>query len=108
MANRAWPHTPGSDWARVVLVGPQEHLPDDGEQVGFLPPDTAAPVQIVWSTWKPWGFTAWLYEWHGEALIDRGRTDALIYRAKRVVPMEEFPPAIGDATDVWADAVDLI
>lgn len=106
MANWAWPHTPASNWARLLLEGG----PFDGEEVSFLPPDTAAPVQIVWSGWFPWGPAAYLYEWHGETTTDRGRTDALIYRPPvwqdeymragrgRRLSQEEIPPVLaGDA-----------
>lgn len=105
MANWAWPHTPASNWARAVLTGG----PFDGEEAAFLPPDTSAPVQIVWSGWGPHGFTAWLYEWHGDVTTDRGRTDALVYRptGRRLAP-DEIPPIIGETAEVWADGADLI
>jgi hypothetical protein len=112
MANWAWPHTPASNCARLVLAGG----PFDGEEVAFLPPDLAAPVQIVWSGWFPWGFSAYLYEWHGETTMDRGRTDALIYRppitqaadlrvhrGRRVDP-DEIPPQVAEDVEVWAGA----
>lgn len=105
MANFAWPHTPASYCARVVLVGG----PFDGEEVAFLPPDLAAPAQIVWSGWFPQGFTAWLYEWHGETTLDRGRVDALVYRPTgRCLPPEEMPPLVAEAAEVWADSADMI
>lgn len=105
MANWAWPHTPASNCARLVLAGG----PFDGEQVAFLPPDLAAPAQIVWSSWSPYGFTAWLYEWHGEKTMDRGRTDALIYRPTgRRLAAEEIPPLIAEDTEVWADTAAMI
>lgn len=115
MANWAWPHTPNSSMARILLSGG----PFDGEQVGFLPPDTANPAQIVWTGWFPWGFTAYLYEWRGETSMDRGRTNALIYRpviswrddqpheGRRITP-EEIPPAVGDNAEVWADGAAMI
>jgi hypothetical protein len=105
VANWAWPHTPASNCARLVLTGG----PFDGEEAAFLPPDLAAPAQIVWSGWSPQGFTAWLYEWHGETTMDRGRTDALVYRPTgRRLAVEEIPPQIADDADTWADAFDLV
>lgn len=105
MANWAWPHTPSSICARLLLLGG----PFDGEEVAFLPPDLAAPAQIVWSGWSPQGFTAWLYEWHGEKAMDRGRTDALVYRATgRRLAAEEIPPLIADDAEMWADGAAMI
>jgi len=105
MANWAWPHTPSSNLARILLTGG----PADGEQAGFVPPDTSPPIQVVWSTWMPWGFDACLYEWHGDTTFDHGRTDALIFRfTGRRIAAAEIPPAIADAADLWADGVDLI
>lgn len=105
MASWAWPHTPADNLARVRLVGG----PFDGEEVGFLPPDTTAPAQIAWGGWMPWGFDSWLYQWDGERIVDRGRTDALIYRptGRRLGP-EEIPPLIADDAEVWADGADLM
>ena len=105
MANWAWPHTPASYCARIVLTGG----PFDGEEVAFAPPDLAVPVQIVWSGWFPWGFDAWLYEWHGETTVDRGRTDALIFRptGRRLDP-DEIPPLIAEDVEVWADGAAMI
>jgi hypothetical protein len=116
VANWAWPHTPASHYARIVLTGG----PFDGQEVAFLPPDLAAPVQIVWSGWFPWGFSAYLYEWHGETSTDRGRTDALIYRpplgqdehlrvhrGRRLGP-EEIPSLIAEDAEVWADGAAMI
>lgn len=105
MAAWAWPDIPASNWAKIRLVGG----PFDGEEAGYLPPDIAAPVQVVWSGWSPQGFTAWLYEWHGEATTDRGRTDALIYRpsGRRLGP-EEIPPLIAEVAEVWADGAEMI
>lgn len=106
MANWAWPHTPASYLARLRLADG----PFAGEEPAFLPPDIAAPVQIVWSGWLPGeGFVAYLYEWHGETATDQGRTDALLFRytGRRLVP-EEIPPLIADDVEVWADGVDLI
>lgn len=101
MANWAWPHTPSSNWARLRLVGG----PFDGEEVAFVPPDIAAPVQIVWSAWLSGGFVAYLYEWHGETTMDRGRTDALVYRPTgRTLPPGEIPPLISDDAELWANA----
>lgn len=105
MANWAWPHTPPDNMARILLRGG----PFDGEEAGFVPPDIAAPVQVAWGGWMPWGFDAWIYEWNGECTTDRGRTDALIYRpsGRRLRP-DEVPPAIGELTETWADGADLI
>lgn len=100
MANFAWPHTPASYCARLVLAGG----PFDGEEAEFLPPNHHAPAQIVWSGWSAQGFTAWLYEWHGERTMDRGRTDALVYRptGRRLAP-DEIPPALAEDVEIWAD-----
>ena len=100
MANWAWPHTPSSRLARLLLVGG----PFDGEEAAFAPADTQVPAQIVWSGWLPWGFDAWKYEWHGETRTDLGRTDALVYRftGKRL-PADLVPPVIAEAADLWAD-----
>jgi hypothetical protein len=102
VANWAWPHTPDSAMARVMLADG----PADGEQIGFLPPDTTAPAQIVWSGWFPGhGFTAYIYQWYGEATKDRGRTDALVYRCTgRRIPPDDIPPVISEAADLWAAA----
>lgn len=90
-----------NNYARLRLYGG----PFDGEEVAFLPPDLAAPVQIVWSGWSPQGFTAWLYEWHGAVTMDRGRTDALVYLATgRRVTVDEIPPQIEADTCLWSDA----
>ena len=116
MANWAWPHTPASHCARLVLIGG----PFDGEEAAFLPPDHTPPVQIVWSGWFPWGFRAYLYEWRGETRTDRGRTDALVYRPPvrqasdfgvswgQSVPPEAVPPVMAEAAELWADGSDLI
>lgn len=105
MANWAWSHTPSSRLARLMLVGG----PFDGHPAGFVPADLAAPVQIVWSGWMPWGFDAWLYEWHGEGRIDRGRTDALVYRATgRRLTADEIPPVLAADSDLWADGAMLL
>ena len=105
MANWAWPHTPASNLARLILRGG----PFDGEAGVFVPPDTPAPVQLVWAGWLPGvGFQAWLYEWKGETVIDQGRTDALVYRPSgRRVPADEIPPVVADAAYQWADAANL-
>lgn len=105
VANWAWPHTPASNCARLMLFGG----PFAGEQVAFLPPDLAAPAQIVWSGWSGHGFTAWLYEWHGEVTVDHGRTDALVYlcTGRRLTP-DEIPPLIEEDTEMWADSAALI
>lgn len=105
MANWAWPHTPSSDLARLMLVDG----PFDGEQAGFAPPDQTVPVQIIWAGWMPWGLDAWLYEWHGEGTIDRGRTDALLFRfTGRRLAADEIPPAVGDAADLVSEGAELI
>lgn len=100
MANWAWPHTPASNCARVLLVGG----PFDGEVVDYWPPDRAVPAQIVWSGWIG-GFTACLYQWHGEKILDRGRVDALIYRPTgRRLAAEEIPPAVAEDVELYAEA----
>ena len=105
MANWAWPHTPASNWARIRLVGG----PFDGQDAGFVPPDVLSPVQVVWSGWMPWGLDAWLYEWHGEVTTDRGRANALVFRATgRRLGADEIPPLIAEQAEVWADGADLI
>lgn len=101
MANWAWPHTPASNLARMILRGG----PFDGEAGVFVPADTSAPIQLVWSGWLPGaGFTAWLYEWRGETEMDHGRTDALIYRptGRRLSP-DEIPPLVADTAELYAD-----
>jgi len=117
VANWAWPHTPTSAAARLILRDGPFH----GEEVGFLPPDLPAPVQIAWGGWFPWGFATYLYEWRGqETDMDQGRTSALIYRpvlvqdeymrvrkGRRLRP-EEIPPAMAEAAEVWADGADLL
>jgi hypothetical protein len=105
MANWAWPRTPASYCARIVLAGG----PFDGEEAAFLPPDLAAPAQIVWGGWFPWGFSAYLYEWHGEKTTDRGRTDALVYRPTgRRLAAAEIPPLIAEHAEVWATGAAMI
>lgn len=105
MANWTWPHTPANNFARIRLVGG----PFDGEDAGWVPPDFAAPVQIVWAGWMPWGLDAWLYEWHGETTKEWGRTDALICRATgRRLSADEIPPVMADLADTWAAATFLI
>lgn len=105
MANWAWPHTPASRRARIVLTGG----PFDGEEAAFVPANTHAPAQIVWGGWFPWGFDAWLYEWHGETTKGGGFTDALVYRptGRRLGP-DEIPPLIAEAVELWADGAELI
>lgn len=105
MANFAWPHTPESNMARIVLVGG----PFDGEAAAFVPPNIAAPVQVAWSGWFPWGFDAWLYEWRGERATDWGRTNSLIFRftGRRLAP-DEVPYDVGTAAETYADAADLL
>ena len=105
MASWAWPHTPASNWARIRLHGG----PFDGQEAGFVPPDSGAPVQVVWAGWAPWGLDAWLYEWHGEVTMDRGRADSLVYRATgRRVAADEIPPVIAESAEMWADGADLL
>lgn len=107
MANWAWPHTPASNLARVLLVGG----PFSGQEIGFLPPDTAAPAQIVWAGWFNGGFTAYLYEWHGETRVDRGRADTIVYTRStpyRRLTADEIPPVIADAADLWSEGAELI
>lgn len=88
--------------ARALLVGG----PFDGHEAVLVPPDTAAPAQIVWSGWSRHGFTAWLYEWHGER---RGEALDLIYRPTgRQLTPGEIPPTIADAADLWAASVALL
>lgn len=105
MTDWAWPHTPASHLTRIVLA--------DGLFAGvepaFVPPDIAAPVQVVWSEWIPGvGTVAYLYEWHRETIADQGRTDALLFRCLRRVGPEEIPPLIADTAEQWADGADLI
>ena len=106
MANFAWPHTPASCLARLLLADG----PFAGDEPAFVPPDTAAPVQIVWSGWIPAvGFTACLYEWHGETTTDRGRTDALLFRyTGGHLGADEIPPLIGEGAELWADTAALV
>lgn len=102
MANWAWPHTPSSRLARLMLTGG----PFDGHPAGFVPADLAPPVQIVWAGWMPWGFDAWLYEWRGEGRFDRGRTDALVFHATgRRLAADEIPPLIAETAAWLADSV---
>jgi len=105
MANWAWPHTPASHLARIQLVGG----PGDGVHPAFVPPDTAAPVQVAWTVWLPGeGFAAFLYEWRGERTVDRGRTDALIYRCARRLAADEIPPLLAADAELWADGAAMI
>lgn len=101
MANWAWPHTPSSNLARMVLRGGPFH----GEAGLFVPPDTIAPAQIVWCGWiERIGFRAWLYQWDGEVEQDRGRTDALVYRATgRHLAPDEIPPLMAELADLWSE-----
>ncbi|MET0428827.1 MAG: hypothetical protein ABW026_10050 [Microvirga sp.] len=94
-----------ADHARMLFWGG----PFDHEEAALLPPDTVAPVQIVWSGWSPQGFTAWLYEWHGEVATDGGFTRCLIYRptGRRLRP-EEIPPQVADDVDLWSDGAALL
>jgi hypothetical protein len=93
------------DNARIILTGG----PFDGIEAFRVPPDTGAPLQIVWSGWHLDGFTAWLYEWHGEVTTVGGRTDALIYRPTgRRLAADEIPPLVAEDTELWAGAAALI
>lgn len=103
--NWAWPHTPASYLARIVLADG----PFAGEEAAFVPPDTASPVQVVWSGWIPaLGFAAYLYEWRGGTTTDRGRTDALLFRCIRRVALAEIPPAVAESGELWAAAPAMI
>lgn len=94
-----------ADQARLVLHGG----PFDGHEVASLPPDLAAPAQIVWSCWSPHGFTAWLYEWRGAVTMNQGHTEHLIYfvTGRQLAP-DEIPPLVAETAEVWADGADLI
>lgn len=83
--------------ARLLLDGG----PDHGVTAAELPPDVAAPAQIVWG--------GWLYEWHGERLEAHGFTFALVYgfTGRRLTP-DEIPPLIAETVEVWADAADML
>lgn len=93
--------------AHIVLVGG----PFDREEAFRLPPDVAAPAQIVWGGWMPWGFDAWLYEWRGErtAYEMTGPLDTLVYRAtgRRLGP-DEIPYDVGTAAETYVDATILL
>lgn len=91
--------------ARIVLTGG----PFDGEEPFTVPPDTAAPLQIVWGGWLPWGFDAWVYEWTGERTWSGGFVDALIYRPTGArLAADDIPYDIGKAAEQWADFADLL
>jgi len=91
--------------AQLLLVGGLF----DGHEAAGLPPDTGAPVQIVWSGWTPQGFIAWLYEWHGETTVTGSFVEALIYRPTgRRLTADEIPPVLAELVEVWADGADLI
>lgn len=91
--------------AQILLVGG----PFDGQQIASVPPDLAAPAQIVWSDWHRDGFTAWLYEWNGEVRMENGTTAALVYRptGRRIIA-DEVPPLIAEDVEVWASGAALI
>lgn len=91
--------------ARILLTGG----PFDGHEAAVVAPDLPAPAQIVWSGWSPWGFTAWLYEWHGETTSTGAFVEALIYRptGRRLDP-DEIPYAVLEAAEVWADGAQLL
>jgi hypothetical protein len=94
-----------ANFARLLLTGG----PFDCHEVATLPPDVAAPAQIVWSGWTRHGFTAWLYEWHGERTMDGGYSDALIYRPTgRQLAADEIPPLVAQDVEVWAEAPAMI
>jgi len=84
----------------LLLVGG----PFDDHFAAGLPPDTAAPVQIVWSGWTACGFDAWLYEWHGETTTTGAFVEALIYRptGRRLNP-DEIPTVMAEAAETWVD-----
>lgn len=104
MASWAWPHTPVSNWARLVLVGPYGNI-----DAGFLPPDVGTPAEIAWTDWYPWGMACYVYRWRGQRLMERGRTAALLYEpAYRRVDAEDIPPVVGKDADLYADAADLL
>jgi hypothetical protein len=91
--------------ARVLMVGG----PFDGQEAIRVPPDINAPAQLVWSGWFPWGFDAWLYEWHGEVTKVMGYTDALIFRPTgRHLGPEEIPPVVAEAGELWASSTAMI
>lgn len=91
--------------ARVVLTGG----PFDGQEAMLVPPDLAAPAQVVWSGWFPWGFDAWLYEWHGETTTTGSFVEALVYRPTgRHLDPGEIPYAILEAAELWADGAELM
>jgi hypothetical protein len=87
--------------ASITLIGG----PFDDEEVFLLPADTAAPAQIVWTGWFPWGFTAYLYEWRGE----RTNGGGVVYRfTGRQLPADDVPYSIGQAAESWVDATLLL
>lgn len=91
--------------ARITLIGG----PFDGHEAAQVPPDHGAPAQIVWSGWFPWGFDAWLYEWHGETTTTGAFVEALIYRPTgRHLAATEIPYAIREAADLWSNGAALI
>jgi hypothetical protein len=80
--------------------------PFDGCEAVLIPPDTAAPAQIVWSGWGPHGFTAWLYEHRGER---RGEDRDLVYRPTgRQLTPGEIPPVIAADAALWAHGSALL
>jgi hypothetical protein len=86
--------------ARIILTGG----PFPGTTDLTLPPDIAAPIQLVWSGWTPHGFSAHIYQWYGERLVS-----ALIYRSTgRTLATGDLPPALAEATELWADTAALI
>lgn len=78
--------------------------PFDGYSAGILPPDTPAPVQIVWAGFFVGGHVeAHLYEWHGATEQDAGITVRLVYAHVRRLPqIEPIPPAVEQAIEPFA------
>lgn len=104
MANWVWPHTPTSNWARMVL----REGPFHGEQAGWLPPDVQPPLELAWTGWFPWGFACYRYVLHqGEVLLDAGRVTGLIYRFRPGL-VREVPPVVAQDADLYADAAEML
>jgi hypothetical protein len=82
--------------------------PFDGQRVAWLPPNIAAPAQIVWAGWLPWGIAAYVYEWHGERATVAWR-DALVYRfTGRRIAADDMPPLIAEDAELWANGAAMI
>lgn len=103
MANWAWPHTPADNWAELRLAGG----PFDGHRAGFLPPDTAAPIELAWSGWFPWGFSCYVYRWLGGQVVLQGRTSGLIYVFDHRRALD-IPHVVSEDADLYADAAEMI